>query len=159
MTATIMVALVACNQTVGDCYPRGQGDGTIGAGAGVITSGGVGASGEGPPEQPQNVEYPQDECNAPADGDPGDDSTEASLKVFCKTPDMGPTCSARCFDKGVACVPFAYHPQKPDSETGKLFSCNSLLLGFMCGYHYPNGDDCYFRFGFPGPPLCSYSGN
>src|SRR5262245_26706574 len=114
----------------------------IGAGAGVVTSGGVGASGEGPPEQPQDVKYSEDECNAPAD-----DGTEAALKVFCKTPDMGPTCSTRCLDKGIGCVPFAYHPNKADGGTGKLFSCNSLPLGFMCGYHYLNGDDCYFRFG------------
>lgn len=153
-TAIVIMALVACNQTVGECYPRGQEDGTIGAGAGVITSGGVGASGEAPPAQPQNVKYSEDECNAS-----GDDGTEASLKVFCTTPDHGATCEARCEAKGIPCVAFAYHPYKPDGGTGKLFSCNDLIKGYMCGYHYPNGDDCYFPKGLPFPKVCSYSGN
>ncbi len=150
----IAAALAACNQTVGECYPRGQREGATGTGAGIATSTGTGASGEGPPAEPQGVTYSEEECNAPED----DDSTEAALKVFCKTPDMGAVCSARCFEQAVPCVAFAVHPYKSDGGTGKLFSCNTVFPGYMCGYHFPKGDDCYFKFGFPGPPLCSYSG-
>jgi hypothetical protein len=51
------------------------------------------------------------------------------------------------------------HPYKPNVGLGKLFSCNDLIVGFMCGYHYPNGDDCYFPYGTPFPNVCTYSGN
>lgn len=90
---------------------------------------------------------------------PAEDPTEASLKVFCTKPDFGATCSERCTAKGIACVPVSAHPYKPDAGVGRLFSCNDLLVGFMCGYHYPNGDDCYFPVGTPLPKVCSYSGN
>lgn len=88
-----------------------------------------------------------------------DEPAEAGLKVFCTKPDFGATCSERCTAKGIACVPVSAHPYKPDAGVGRLFSCNDLLVGFMCGYHYPNGDDCYFPMGTPLPKVCSYSGN
>ena len=88
-----------------------------------------------------------------------EDATEASLKVLCFKKDWGSTCSERCFAKGVGCVPLAVHPQKVDGGIGKLFSCNDFLVGFMCGYHYDNGDDCYYPFGMPFPKVCSYSGD
>jgi hypothetical protein len=153
--AAVLPAFVSCNQTVGECWPVGQGDGSEGTGAGVMGGTGVGASGDVPPEQPQNATSPPDPCNAPAD-----DADPLGLKVFCKTPDHGAICSERCFAKGVACVPFALHPKKADGGTGKLFSCNTLALGFMCGYHYDlTGDDCYIAPWAPIPTLCSYSGN
>jgi hypothetical protein len=64
-----------------------------------------------------------------------------------------------CFAKGIGCVPRAIHPYKPTAGLGQLFSCNDLVVGFMCGYHYDNGDDCYFPMGTPFPKLCTYSGN
>lgn len=144
----------ACNYTVGECYPRGQGDGDTGAGAGVVTSGAGGGSGDTPPKEPQDFKYTESQCNAPED-----DSVEASLKVFCTTPEHGVACAERCAAKGIACGPIAYHPYKSNGGTGKLFSCNDLIKGWMCGYHYPNGDDCYFPIGLPLPKVCSYSGN
>jgi hypothetical protein len=155
--AAALPAFASCNQTVGECWPVGQGDGSEGTGAGVVGSSGAGAgaSGEVPPEQPQNATSAPDPCNAPAD-----DADPLGLKVFCKTPDHGAVCSERCFAKGVPCVPLAVHPKKSDGGIGKLFSCNDLVVGFMCGYHYDgNGDDCYFPFGSPLPQLCAYSGN
>lgn len=92
---------------------------------------------------------------APADDDP----YEAGLKVFGSKPDHGSVCSGRCFAKGVGCVPLAVHPYKPEGGIGKLFACNDLYIGFMCGYHYPNGDDCHYLFGMPFPKTCTYSGN
>lgn len=148
---------VACNYTDGGCYPRGQGDGTVDTGGGVGSTG-TGNPGDAPQEQSQG-DTESSACNTPEPG-PGDDGpVESSLKVFCKKPDWGPTCSTRCNEKGLGCVPFAVHPKKPDGGTGKLFSCNTLTLGFMCGYHYPNGDDCYYALSSPFPTLCSYSGN
>jgi hypothetical protein len=84
---------------------------------------------------------------------------EAGLKVFCSKPNHGVPCAERCYAKNIACGPIASHPFKSGAGLGKLFSCNDLVVGFMCGYHYPNGDDCYYPFGLPFPKVCSYSGN
>jgi hypothetical protein len=170
--------ITACNYTVGECWPVGQGGGSsegVTAGGGVIIptgpSGG-GGFGDEPPKQPQDARDPAPlECNATDEetdkeqsnnennNSPDDGSYEAGLKVFCKKPDFGSTCSERCFAKGIGCVSLAVHPQKPDGGIGKLFSCNDLTIGFMCGYHYENGDDCYYPHGLPFPKVCSYSGN
>lgn len=88
-----------------------------------------------------------------------DEPYEAGLKVFCTKTNHGAVCSERCMAQGIGCVPLAVHPYKSDAGIGKLFSCNSLIVGFMCGYHYPNGDDCYYPFGTPFPKVCAYSGN
>jgi hypothetical protein len=88
-----------------------------------------------------------------------DGPVETGLKVFCSQLDWGATCSKMCFAKGIPCVAGAMHPYKPSGGIGKLFSCNDLLVGFMCGYHYANGDDCYYPMGTPFPEVCAYSGN
>lgn len=162
--AILLLGLVACNYDMGECWVRGEE--TSGAGAGsIIPTTGSGDFDDAPPER-QNAEEPT-ECNStepnrPDDSGPShdDDPYEAGLKVFCTTPDHGATCSERCFAKGIGCVALAVHPYKPDGGNGKLFSCNDLTIGFMCGYHYPNGDDCYYPVGgLPFPKVCSYSGN
>ncbi len=131
----------------------------IGAGVGATTGGDL----LEPPREPlDNGAAPENPCTAASDdtAPPQDDApVEASLKVFCSKPDHGARCSERCMNKALACVPLAVHPYKSDGGIGKLFSCNDPLLGTMCGYHYPSGDDCYYYFGFPHPPFCSYSGN
>lgn len=86
-------------------------------------------------------------------------SIEPTARVFCLKPDWGAVCSKRCMAQDIPCVGGAVHPYKPDAGIGKLFSCNGLILGYMCGYHYDNGDDCYWPFGRRGIALCSYSGN
>jgi hypothetical protein len=152
----ILSGLVSCNYTDGACWARPEGGGVGGVGGAVIVpSGGLGDTPPPPGDAPSTAD-----CNYPAEsGAGGDSSTEAGLKVFCKTPDHGPTCSELCLAKQVPCVPFALHPYKSDGGVGKLFSCNDLWIGYMCGYHYPNGDDCYYPFGNPFPKVCSYSGN
>jgi len=47
LVALLVMCFAACNQTVGDCYPVGQGAGAgdIGAGSGAVVS--VGSSGAG----------------------------------------------------------------------------------------------------------------
>ena len=158
---TVLLALVAlamgCTTVSPDqCWPNTSGgfggSGTIPIGAGV---GAVGATSGGFNDSP-GADNP---CVTP-EGSPGNHgSVEASLKVFCLTPDMGAICSERCMAKGLPCVAHAVHPYKLGAGIGDLFSCNDPLLGFMCGYHYPNGDDCNYYFGFPHPPFCAYSGN
>ena len=47
------LSVAACNYTVGECYPRGQGDGSAGVGGGdviLIPSGAGGGLGAEPPE-------------------------------------------------------------------------------------------------------------
>lgn len=131
-------------------------------GGGVILPSGVGGFGETPPEP--GGPTGKLECNATDTEESKpveEDSYETGLKVFCLKPDWGVKCSDRCIDKGVYCVPLAVHPKKADPGYGELFSCNTLPIGFMCGYHYPNGDDCYLPIGAPivVPTFCSYSGN
>lgn len=83
----------------------------------------------------------------------------AALKVFCKKPEWGAACAERCYTQNIPCAPLAVHPYKPSAGIGKLFSCNTLLIGYMCGFHYENGDDCYWPFGRKGLAMCSYSGS
>jgi hypothetical protein len=66
--AAALPAFAACNQTVGECWPVGQGDGSDGTGAGVVGSTGVGASGDVPPSQPQSFKYPEADCNIVSQG-------------------------------------------------------------------------------------------
>lgn len=152
------VGFTACNYTEGECYPRGEGTTGAGVGGGVIVPGGPGGFGDEPPDPQGAAESPA--CNATDEsGTGGGAPDEASLQVFCMKPDHGAVCSARCYEKGVPCGPIATHPYKADAGLGQLFSCNDLLIGYMCGYHYPNGDDCFHPIGLPYPKVCSYSGN
>jgi len=108
---------------------------------------------------------PANQCAPGYGGAAGDDDggagcpVETGLKVLCLQPEWGGPCADMCLAKGIPCGSVAYHPYKPNGGTGQLFSCNDLIVGFMCGYHYPNGDDCYFPKGTPFPKVCTYSGN
>lgn len=82
-----------------------------------------------------------------------------ALKVFCLKPEYGAPCSNRCIAKGIGCAPMFKHPYKSDVGWGKLFACNTLVVGHMCSFHYPNGDDCFVAFPSLIPTLCSYSGD
>lgn len=157
--AILMVtSFIACNYTDGECYLRGQGEGSDGVGGSIIVTNGAGGFGDTPPGPPDGTGALV--CNAPEETPPAENKPEeAGLKVFCSKPDYGAPCSDRCFAKGIGCVYAAVHPYKPEAGVGKLFSCNDLMVGFMCGYHYANGDDCYYPFGTPFPTVCSYSGN
>jgi hypothetical protein len=156
----VVVLVIGCNTVSPDeCWPNTSGgvggSGTMPIGAGVgATSGG---DSDGPSGGNRNpCMTPSDKAAPPQ----ADAPVETSLKVFCSKPDHGTACSERCLAQGIGCVPLAVHPYKADGSIGKLFSCNDLPIGFMCGYHYPNGDDCYYPFaGLPFPKVCSYSGN
>lgn len=167
-SAAVLCALVAgCNYDTGECYYRGQGAASPGTGGDIILPNGAGGFGDIPPEpQGSTSEPPPPDCNATeqsseetTDAPPEDGSEEAGLKVFCKKPEHGAPCSNQCIAKGIGCPPLFSHPYKSDTGWGLLFSCNDLLIGYMCGFHFSNGDDCYIPFGAPFPSLCSYSGN
>jgi hypothetical protein len=159
LAATTILGSIACNQTEGPCYRREdiQPSGSGGAGGGVLGPG-WGGYGDVPPK-PQSTTDPEPVACDVADGAQNDDgSQEAGLKVFCLKADHGPVCSDRCMAKGVGCVPFAVHPYKADGGIGKLYACNTLFLGFMCSFAYPNGDSCHYTFGSPFPTTCTYTG-
>lgn len=154
-TFVVYAGAAACNYTVGDCWPVGQGGSSVDVGVGVgVGSTGSGPSGDGPPGQAQSA-LSGSACNSSDDNAP----VEAGLKIFCSKPDWGKTCSDRCFARGIPCVFGAVHPHTPMVGVGSLFSCNDLPIGYMCGYHYSDGSDCYFYPGTPFPTLCAYSGN
>jgi hypothetical protein len=66
----------ACNYTVGECYPREQGDGSGDTGV-VIVSSGAGGFGDAPPKQPQDVTNPPPDCNI-VPGSPCNEKCQAS---------------------------------------------------------------------------------
>jgi hypothetical protein len=156
VTIIVLSSAAACNETVGDCWPVGQDPGS----GGVIDPGGSGAgagtSGDEPTGQAQQA-LGMDQCNATdqSNGDP----YEAALKVLCTESELGPPCEAMCRAKKLWCAAYADHPQKKAAGgVGKLFSCNTLVPGWMCGYSYPDGDNCFYTFMNPFPATCVYLG-
>lgn len=162
--AIAVSCFAACNYTDGECWPVGQTNGNAGVGTGpIVQSGASGSNGDAPSQGTSgaacNSTPESDDTNTTPSPASGDAPVETGLKTFCSKPDHGAPCSNICMAKGLGCVAFAVHPYKPEGGIGKLFSCNDLLIGFMCGFHYPNGDDCYYPYGMPFPKVCSYSGN
>ncbi|MEO7327430.1 MAG: hypothetical protein ABI193_02550 [Minicystis sp.] len=157
IVVALLSVVTACNYTVGECYPRGDADAAaVGVGpSGAGPSGGGGYGDTPPPGGGTGANA----CNKAEENEEEAPPDEAGLKVLCLKNDWGQPCSTRCFAKSVPCVALAVHPKKVDGGIGKLFSCNDLLVGFMCGYHYDNGDDCYYPFSSPFPTLCKYSGD
>jgi hypothetical protein len=155
----VFVLVASCQTIDGACWlPDGQGPGS--GASGPIIQTGVGGNGDTPPgEGGYGAGYVP--CPATEQPTTGGGDAPGALKVFCKTPDMGAVCQSRCLAKEIPCGSIAYQPYKAATGgTGKLFSCNTIPTGYMCGFHYPNGDDCYFYSALlPIPPFCSYSGN
>ena len=61
--AVILPSFAACNRTVGECWPVGQGDQNGGVGSGpVIASGGTGDYSD-PPPSPNDFTIPEADCN------------------------------------------------------------------------------------------------
>lgn len=82
----------------------------------------------------------------------------AKLVVFCLKPEHGAPCSNRCIANGLGCAPMHIHPYKSDAGWGKLFACNTLPIGYMCGFQFANGDACHVFFGTVFPSMCVYTG-
>lgn len=92
--AITLTAISACNYTVGDCYPRGEGAGYgsegVGSGGGVIIPTGVGGFGEAPPKQPQSGTSQPLVCNSDETENPcrgsGDMAGDGTSYVLCSGP-------------------------------------------------------------------------
>ncbi|MEO7327974.1 MAG: hypothetical protein ABI193_05315, partial [Minicystis sp.] len=64
LLALVVPGFSACNYTVGECYPREQGNGSAGAEGPVIVQSGAGGFGDAPPKQPQDDgRIPAPDCN------------------------------------------------------------------------------------------------
>jgi hypothetical protein len=135
VAALAVMCVAACNYTVGECYPVGQGA-SDGVGNGAIVSAGAGPSGDGPQGQAQ-IALSEDQCNAP------DDSTEMGTYIRCRG--LGSTaCAAQCNAIGAYCVEHAVHPENPSIGIGDLKQCMNNPLSSTCSYCYSNGDVCTF---------------
>jgi hypothetical protein len=115
----------ACNYTVGECWPVGQGGGSSGesvtAGGGVIIPSGpagVGGYGDTPPKQPQDATDPKHEikCNSDETDDTDTETENPNTEPSCTAADIevafwtcgdNESCSAKCFKEAVAGGPFA----------------------------------------------------
>lgn len=83
--AIALIGITACNYTVGECWPVGQGGGSsvaVTAGGGVIIPtgpSGAGGFGNQPPKQPQNAPDPKQEirCNSDEDEDAEDGDAQS----------------------------------------------------------------------------------
>jgi hypothetical protein len=80
----ILPSFAACNRTVGECWPRGQGDDSGGVGSGpVIASGGTGDNGDTPPN-PNDFTIPEADCNI-AEQSPCTEKCLASYETAAST--------------------------------------------------------------------------
>lgn len=94
LAAISLPTISACNYTVGDCYPRGEGAGYstegVGSGGGVIIPTGVGGFGEAPPKQPQSGTSQPLVCNSDETENPcrgsGDTAGDGTTYVLCSEP-------------------------------------------------------------------------
>ena len=91
-TIVILSCDAGCNYTVGDCYPAGQGDGTVDVGGGVVGTPGPGNSGDAPVGQAQSALSesmcnateqiaPQSPCNEKCEADYADAAAECGKIV------------------------------------------------------------------------------
>ena len=170
MRSLLWVALIAipsiaaCNYTVGDCYPRGQGEGNAGVGGGgVILPSGAGGLGDAPPE-PGGASGSL-ACNASEESPPDDggsqegDGTELDTYIRCRGMDAM-TCEAMCFDIGATCAGLKTHPYGSKGGIGRLKLCKNGFPTTTCTYCYDNGDVCAFvkTLGVPFVVGCGYTG-
>ncbi len=115
LVALVMMGFAACNYTVGDCYPVGQGAGAGDVGSGAVVS--VGASGAG--DQPVGTAQgalSEAQCNEPPDN---------------ACPQDGCTPSRSCTDMFVAC-----------QDKGKPCTREIEWKKTLCEYCR---DDCYHK--------------
>jgi hypothetical protein len=95
--AIILMGITACNYTVGECWPVGQGgassEGVTAGGGIIIPTGpsGAGGFGDQPPKQPQNAPDPKQEikCNSDEDEDAEEGSPESTSGNGPSAPQIG----------------------------------------------------------------------
>lgn len=111
----IAIGSTACNYTVGECYPRGEGGGygdAVAAGGGVIIPtgpGGTGGFGNAPPKQPP-LQCNSDEADEDDEADEVDSADDAESqcradagdgKTYVYCGDLCPQSDAQCMAGGV----------------------------------------------------------
>ena len=110
-----LLSVTACNQTVGECWPVGQGDGDTTVAGGPIVPGGAGGSLGNAPSGSGGTKFPEADCNSkPKEPAPpgtgagnqddqcaagaaivGGSATDGTTFAFCSGP-----CAAKCSVKG-----------------------------------------------------------
>jgi hypothetical protein len=128
LMALLMMCFAACDYTVGDCYPVGQGAGAgdVGAGNGAVVS--VGASGDQPVGQAEGA-LSEAQCNEPPDNAcPADGCTprRTCVDMFDKCQDIGGECTK------------AY----PGCDTYGSSACRSCFDACKSGAAYPPKCKC-----------------
>lgn len=120
------VVISACNYTVGECYPRGEGASYstegVGSGGGIIIPTGVGGFGEAPPKQPQSGTSQSIECNSDESNEPesecnaGDAVSDGTTFTICTE-----ACKAPCETgvNGYSASLFKFATVVADDGTGK----------------------------------------
>jgi hypothetical protein len=93
LVALVMMGFAACNYTVGDCWPVGQGAGAGDVGSGAVVS--VGASGDQPVGTAQGA-LSEAQCNEPPDNacpQGGCTPDETCLDMYDKCRAKGQPCT------------------------------------------------------------------
>jgi hypothetical protein len=158
VTLATLSSATACNYTVGECYPRGQSDGSAGVGGGVLLPSGVGGYGDTPP-QPQGGTGAA-ACNDPGATEPEPDESADALDtwVHCRGLDVV-ECMIKCAQEGAPCTPRERHPYKAEGGWGDLYMCKNGVPSQVCSYYYSSGDECAFFKAFGRKvPICVYVG-
>lgn len=167
--AVVAMGISACNFTVGECWPNGQG-GSAEVGPGAVGAVGVGGYGDTPPRGGTGANA----CNASSDSPsdkgasgegasppaPPGDGSEMSTYIRCRG--LGPAaCEDACASVGAYCAALAVHPYgSMAGGNGQLKQCQSNTANYTCTYCFPNGDVCSRTKLALMPPfwLCNYTG-
>ena len=127
-----LLSVPACNQTVGECWPVGQGDGDATVGGGPIVPGGAGGSLGDAPSGSGGMRFSEAECNSKPQ-EPAAPQMPANNYINCRALGLDASaCSNACLDAGASCVPLALHPNKSGLEPGKLTSCKNGAPSTTC---------------------------
>jgi hypothetical protein len=166
--ATTLGWISACNYTVGECWPVGQGGGSgseaiAAAGGGVILPtgpSGAGGFGDEPPEPPEGDTNSGLKCNSDEDEEEVEEfGKPANQYIDCRKRGLSAAaCSEVCSEAGAYCPSGAPHPYKSE-PWGQLVWCKNGSPTYVCAFNFPNGDGCAVTRTFLGDYwLCSYPG-
>ena len=155
-----ILSVTACNYTVGECWPVGQGNGSAGVGGGgVLLPGGTGDYFGDEPTGSGGDKIPEADCNSKPQGSAAP-QMPATDYINCKARglDAG-ACALACGEVGAACGAVAAHPYKSGQGTGQLTYCKNGWPSFTCTYTFASGDACVANVTIAGIYwLCPYTG-
>src|SRR5689334_12849060 len=89
VSIAIVASVVACNRTVGDCWPVGQGDTSVDVGSGVINSTGPGNPGDTPTGQAEGA-LSEAQCNEPDESGAGGGGGSSKQGTYVRCWGLGP---------------------------------------------------------------------